>query len=173
VADISEDHRKAVLGLGFEHLVVSHGTKLPLGDGEFDVVLANSVVEHATLPQRECRVTERVEEADWRRRARAGQRAFAEEVRRVGRGYFVQTPHKHFPIDQHVHLPFVQYLSHNWVCRLVSLTDRVWIKHCQGIVDWELLTDAEMVSLFPDGAIHVERTLGLPKSVVAWRRPAT
>jgi hypothetical protein len=46
----------------------------------------------------------------------------------------------------------------------------LWIKHCQGVVDWELLTKPDMAGLFPGGTIHIERAPGLSKSIVAWRR---
>lgn len=169
VADVSADHREAVIRRGFSHCHVPEDGGLPFEDGAFDFVLANSVIEHVTLPKEECRVTQRVPQAEWTRRSREAQKSFAREIVRVGGRYFVQTPHKHFPIDQHIHLPLVHYLSHNGACRVVSLTDRFWVKHCQGTVDWELLTVPDMAELFPDADIHVERFLGLPKSIVAWR----
>jgi SAM-dependent methyltransferase len=169
VADLSADNRARVLALGFRHVLLEEGP-LPFDDGAFDIVLSNSVIEHVTLPKARCSVAARVDESEWKRAARSSQRRFAAEIRRVGRGYFVQTPHRHFPLDAHVQLPFVQYLSHDDACRLVRWTDRFWIKSCLGIVDWELFTPAELAALFPDGAIHVERLLGLPKSIVAWKR---
>lgn len=170
VGDVHDRHRRTIESRGFRFVdVPDDGRPLPFEDGQFDVVLANSVIEHVTLPKERCRVSERVDSAEWLRQARAGQARFAKEVRRIGRGYFVQTPHKHFPIDQHVHLPLVQYLSHNGACRLVAWTDRFWVKSCNGIVDWELLTAGDMRRLFPDGEVHVERVLGLPKSVIACR----
>jgi hypothetical protein len=33
--------------------------------------------------------------------------AFAEEIKRVGRRYFVQTPNKAFPLEPHVMTPLV------------------------------------------------------------------
>jgi 2-polyprenyl-3-methyl-5-hydroxy-6-metoxy-1,4-benzoquinol methylase len=171
VADLSGDHAPAVTAAGFEHAVLSDGAQLPFGAAEFDVVLCNSVIEHATLPKEACATSARVSARRWKPEARRAQVRLADEIKRVGRGWFVQTPHKHFPIDPHVLLPFVQYLSHNAACRLVALTDRVWIKSCQGVVDWELFTPGELGALFPEGAIHVERCAGLPKSLVAWKAP--
>jgi hypothetical protein len=171
VADLTDEHADAVAARGFRHAVLPDGP-LPFGAGDFDIVLCNSVIEHVTLPKAQCSVDARVDQSTWRREARARQRQFADEIRRLDASYFVQTPHRHFPVEQHVHLPLVQYLSHNNLCRVVSWADRWWIKSCQGVVDWELLTPAEMADLFPDGSIHVERAFGLPKSVVAWRRRA-
>lgn len=170
VAEVDDGHREEIEAQGFRFVrIPDDGGRLPFDDHEFDLVLSNSVIEHVTLPKDRCRVTERVDQYEWQREARTAQMRFAAEVQRVGRGYFVQTPHKHFPIDQHVHLPLVQYLSHNSACRLVAWTDRFWVKSCHGTVDWELLTTRDMERLFPGGTVHVERFLGLPKSVIAYR----
>lgn len=171
VAEVHEGHRDRIEGQGFDFVLLNDDDRsLPFGDGEFDIVLANSVIEHVTLPKERCRVEMRVDQYEWERETRAAQTRFAEEVRRVGRSYFVQTPHRHFPIEQHLHLPFAQYLSHNSLCRLVTWTDRFWIKSCQGIVDWELLSSRDMERLFPGCRIFLERFLGLPKSIIAYRR---
>ena len=87
----------------------------------------------------------------------------------VGRGYFVQTPHRGFPIEAHTWLPFVGWLPHDATVRVVRVSDRYWVKHC-GYVDWNLLGEADMRRLFPDAEIVVERVLGLPKSLVAYKR---
>jgi hypothetical protein len=123
-----------------------------------------------TLPKEQCVVTARVPRTEWRERALAAQRSFARAIPVLAPSYFIQTPHRHFPVDQHVHLPFVQYLSHDNQCRVVAWTDRYWIKSCQGLVDWELLTTGEMKELFPDATVEVERVIGLPKSIIAWKR---
>lgn len=170
VADTAPDHRDAVLARGFQHVLLDEAQPLPFEPGEFDIILCNSVIEHVTLPKHRCSVHARVDEAEWRSESRASQHRFAMQITQLAPSYFVQTPHRHFPIEQHVHAPFVQYLSHNNLCRVVALTDRWWIKSCQGVVDWSLLTTKEMAELFPDAAIRVERLAGLPKSIIAWRR---
>jgi SAM-dependent methyltransferase len=64
-------------------------TGLPFADREFDFVYCSSVIEHVAPTDR----------------AR-----FAAELRRVGRGWFVQTPAHSFPIEPHALLPFVHWL---------------------------------------------------------------
>ena len=104
---------------------------------------------------------------DWVDTSLRRQKEFASEICRVGKSYFVQTPHKSFPLETHTWLPFVNLLTHNQTVSLVRFTDKFWIKHC-GYVDWNLLGAEEMRNLFPDAEIHVERFLGLPKSIIAY-----
>ena len=63
--------------------------ELPFEDGAFDLVYSSSVVEHVAP----------------RRRAR-----FAHELKRVGRGWFVQTPAWSFPLEPHALLPAAHWL---------------------------------------------------------------
>jgi peptide-methionine (R)-S-oxide reductase len=170
VADAAPENRAAALARGFDHVLLDPDEPLPFEPGEFDHLLCNSVIEHVTLPKAECAVTARVAQREWAARSRAAQEAFAEVIRRLAPSYFVQTPHRHFPVEQHVHLPLVQYLSHDNLCRVVRWTDRFWIKSCHGTVDWELLTPGVVAELFPDATVEVERVAGLPKSIIAWRR---
>jgi SAM-dependent methyltransferase len=65
----------------------THG--LPFADGAFDLVYCSSVIEHVPPADRA---------------------AFAAELRRVGRGWFVQTPARTFPIEPHALLPFAHWL---------------------------------------------------------------
>lgn len=168
VADIL-DYRAEVTALGFEFVLLQEGVPLPFDTQEFDIVICNSVIEHVTLPKELCR-TAVLDDAEWHERAYRAQAAFATEIRRVGRGYFVQTPHRHFPIDLHMWLPFTNWLSHRQVVRVANITDRYWIKWT-GDRDWNLLDVADMRRLFPDGQVVVERLIGLPKSIVAYNRP--
>jgi hypothetical protein len=63
--------------------------RLPFDDGEFDIAYANSVIEHISPERRP---------------------AFAREVRRVARGWYVQTPAVSFPIEPHSLLPAAHWL---------------------------------------------------------------
>jgi len=114
---------------------------LPFGDGEFDLVYCSSVIEHVP-PERRA--------------------AFAAEVRRVGRGWFVQTPAYSFPIEPHSLLPGAHWLPP----RLRKLYWRL------GAAGWEeisLLRRAELEGLF--GPAQGERFGGVVKSWVCVRAP--
>lgn len=167
IADIGDDALARARERGFATVQLVEGEPLPFGDASFDVVFSNSVIEHVTLPKASC-IHDRFRNRDWIAASLRNQAAFAAEIRRVGRAYFVQTPHRAFPVEAHTWLPFVGWLPHQATVRVVRVSDRIWAKHC-GYVDWNLLGAREMRMLFPDASLHVERVLGLPKSLVAYR----
>jgi SAM-dependent methyltransferase len=110
---------------------------LPFADGEFDLVYCSSVIEHVPPARR---------------------RAFADEVRRVGRGWFVQTPAFSFPLEPHSLLPAAHWLP-------VGLRRRYWRLGAAG--GWEeisLLRRGELEELF--GTAIAERFAGIAKSWV-------
>ena len=159
------DHAGAASEWGAAFVQVPETGPLPFPAGEFDIVLCNSVIEHATSRDGN------LPEARWRASSWQVQQSFAAEIQRVGRGYFVQTPHRDFPIDVHLWLPFTNWLPHQHLNRLRPWIDRYWIKGCDGI-DWHLLRTPDMQALFPEASIWVEKLWGIPKSIVAYRRPA-
>jgi len=63
---------------------------LPFGDGEFDIVFSNAVLEHVG--------------------GREQQHRFVEESLRVARRAFVTTPNRWFPVEVHTRLPLVHWL---------------------------------------------------------------
>jgi SAM-dependent methyltransferase len=115
---------------------------LPFADQEFDLVYCSSVIEH--VPQ-------------------ARRAAFAAEVRRVGRGWFVQTPAFSFPIEPHSLLPLAHWLP-------ARLRKPYWKLGAAG--EWEdisLLKRGEMQALF--GPALPERWGPLVKSWVCVHAP--
>jgi SAM-dependent methyltransferase len=115
---------------------------LPFADGEFDLVYCSSVIEHVDPARRE---------------------AFAAELRRVGRGWFVQTPAYSFPLEPHALLPFAHWLP-------VAMRRPYWRLGAAG--GWEeisLLRRGELQALF--GPALPERAGPLVKSWVCVRRP--
>jgi SAM-dependent methyltransferase len=113
---------------------------LPFADGEFDLVYCSSVIEHVPPPRRA---------------------AFAEELKRVGRGWYVQTPAYSFPIEPHALLPAAHWLP-------PGFRRRYWRLGATGA--WEeisLLRRGEVETLF--GPARAERFAGLAKSWVCVR----
>ena len=95
---------KGELG-GATNWVAGDGRCLPFRDGAFDVVFSNSVIEH-------------VGDA-------ASQERFAREVARVGRGFWVQTPNRWFPVEQHLMTPLVHWLPKRWQRAIVRRGTRM------------------------------------------------
>jgi SAM-dependent methyltransferase len=115
--------------------------RLPFDDAAFDLAYSSSVVEHVEPERRS---------------------AFAAEVRRVARGWFVQTPAWSFPIEPHALLPFAHWLA-------PTLRRPYWRLGAAG--SWEdihLLRRAELAALFGE-PILAERFGGLVKSWIALR----
>jgi len=147
---------------------VDENKPLPFGEKEFDLVICNSVIEHVTLPKADC-LDSRLPDQEFQRRSYEHQQKFASDICRIAKSYFVQTPHRDFPVDTHLWLPFTNWLPHSDLVRIASITDRFWLKDSFG-VDWNLLKPKDMQSFFPDAKIFIERLMGLPKSVVAYRK---
>jgi hypothetical protein len=138
------------------HWIVGDGCKLPFADGEFDVVFSNSVIEH--LGEHDSQVS------------------FASEIRRVGKGYWVQTPDPRFFIEPHYLSPFVHWLPMD-LRRKVAGRATTWgilTRPSQQEIDERLkeirlIAPKEFKAMFPGAEIRVERFIGMPKSLVAKR----
>ena len=135
--------------------VIGDGTRLPFADQSFDLVYSNSVIEHL---------------GTWEK-----QQAFAAEACRVGRGYWIQTPAKEFPIEPHYFGPFIHWFSKPIQKRLLrNFTLWGWLGRPDEneldyvLAELRLLTLREFRQLFQDGRMWVERVLGLPKSYTAY-----
>jgi hypothetical protein len=114
---------------------------LPFGDGEFDLAYSSSVIEHV---------------------APARRAAFAAEVKRVARGWLVQTPAWSFPVEPHALLPFAHWLPPRarrayWRLGAMGYWEQI-----------ELLRRAEMEALFGPPVL-AERAGPLAKSWVSVR----
>ena len=139
----------------FRH-VFADGRALPFEDRDFDVAFSNSVIEHV---------------GDW-----DDKRRFANEIRRVSRKYFVQTPNRWFVVEPHFIAVLIHFLPKRLFRKLLPLGS-LWfwlrwpskseIDRQMGEID--LLTESQMRELFPDAEIIRERFLGLTKSLIAVR----
>jgi SAM-dependent methyltransferase len=115
---------------------------LPFAQDEFDLVYCSSVIEHVPPARRA---------------------PFAAELKRVGRGWFVQTPAFSFPIEPHSLLPGAHWLP-------PRVRRAYWRLGASGT--WEeiaLLRRTEIEALF--GPARAERIGPLVKSWVCVRPP--
>jgi hypothetical protein len=124
-------------------------------DHHFDIVFSNSTIEHVG--------------------GFADQERMAQEVRRVGKQYYVQTPNRHFPIEPHFVFPFFHFLpvaARVWLAQRYSLgwypRMRDYGTALNAVRSIRLLTRSEIQQLFPEATIVEERAYGLVKSFVAY-----
>lgn len=128
------------------------------GEKHFDVVFSNSVIEHVG--------------------GKENQRRFAEEVRRVGRSYWVQTPNKYFPVEPHFLFPCFQFFPDPIKRKIGVLWPYSHYKRwnfsneriLQDLVDLRLLSKKELISLFKHGSVYEETFFGLTKSFAMYHR---
>jgi len=138
-------------------VVVADGRLLPFAENSFDIAVSNSVIEH--LGTFKDQVT------------------FANEIRKVAKVLWVQTPARSFPVEPHLTGPFIHYLPKSLQKKLARrFTVWGWIATDYDrdidifLKETRLLTYREMRELFPDCEIMRERWLFLTKSYIAVRR---
>ncbi len=167
IADINMDRiKKGQQNYGFNPVLIQESERLPFEDGFFDIVYCSSVIEHVTVPKAE--VWEIFSDEQFKQRSLQRQTEFANEIKRLGKQYFVQTPYKYFPVESHSWLPFITLLSRSSLISLLKLTNKFWVK--QTAPDWYLLNRQEMLTLFDDSDIVDEKFLGFTKSIMAIER---
>lgn len=126
------------------------------GNGEFDLVHSNSVIEHV---------------GKW-----PEMRAMAAHICRLAPRYFVQTPYVWFPIEPHYRAPLVHWLPEHLRVRILMRMKLGFRGPWDNPVDaWDdvqsinLLDQLQMTTLFPDAQIVPERFGPLTKSLMAIR----
>lgn len=122
----------------------------------FDVVFSNSVIEHLG--------------PDF-----ADQQRMADEIKRVGKRYFVQTPNRYFPLEPHFLVPGFQFMPLELRVWLVSHFNVGWYRRISDpakaraeVESISLLAHRDLRRLFPRARIYRERLMGLTKSFVAY-----
>lgn len=126
-------------------------------DNSFDLVHSNSVIEHV---------------GRWNEKLR-----MANEVRRVAKCYFVQTPNYWFPFEPHFRAPLIQFIPEPWRLSLVQRFSIGFYPRANNVAEaYKVLEDATLLdaqtmrALFPDAELVRERFALLTKSLVAIRQ---
>jgi Methyltransferase domain len=137
--------------------VQGDGRNTAFPDRAFDLAFSNSAIEHVGTF--------------------ADQKRFANEMLRLGRRVYCQTPNKWFPVEPHFLGICVHWLPKKWFNHIVDryFTVHGWRYHptreasAALINSIRLLTRAELLQLFPGCEIRTERFFGLAKSFVVWK----
>lgn len=140
---------------GFTGVVGNATAMVEFNENQFDVVFSNSVIEHV---------------GDY-----AQQERMANEIMRVGKRYFLQTPNYYFPIEPHFLFPGFQWLPLATRAWLINHFTLGWVKQIHDkhqawdkVKNIRLLTKAELLSLFPGANLYHERFVGLVKSFIVY-----
>lgn len=164
IADISENKLKESAEKGFRTIVLNENGTIPCEDGYFDIIFCSSVIEHATVDKKDILTIQTNKE--FRQLALKRQKRFADEIRRAGKSYFVQTPYKYFPLESHSRLPFILVLlPRKLQIKIIKFFRKFWF--ARTTPDWNLLTVKDMKFLFPGAKIVKERAFFFTKSLMA------
>lgn len=164
IADIDTSLiEKGVNAYGFVPVLISESEQLPFEDGFFDIVYCSSVIDHVTIAKEQ--VWSLYSGKTFKEKSFNRQKVFANEIRRLGKQYFVQTPYKYFPIESHSWLPFIALLPRRVLILVLKFTNMFWVKKTSP--DWHLLNRSQMSSLFGEANIVAEKSIGLTKSIMA------
>lgn len=132
------------------HAVQTDARLLPFPDKSFDLVYSNAVIEHVGGFE--------------------DQKRMADEVRRVGKRWFLTTPNRWYPFEFHARMPFLSWLPP----RLMHKAARLWAyNHVQGryrsgndYSDVHLMTARQLRRAFPDSLILKPRVTFWPETLV-------
>lgn len=141
-------------------LVFADGTRLPFADACFDIAFSNSVIEHVGDDESQTR--------------------FAREIQRVAGAYWVQTPNRLFPIEQHLLTPLIHWLPKSvqrvlvpranlwrWIAKPSPDQAQFYYEHF--LNDIRLLDATRLRRLFPAGNLLRERYWGFTKSLIIYK----
>lgn len=141
---------------GFSSIVGDACNLIGISDQSFDIVFSNSVIEHLYTKEQ--------------------QQKMANEVARVGKSYFIQTPNKYFPIEPHWLFPLFQFLPFTVQVFLTQHFTLGNIKKANSresainlVKEVRLLSKKEFSSFFKDAKIYKEKFLGITKSFTAYK----
>lgn len=155
-AELADYSDRVASHVRYENVVGDACAMPQYADGAFALVHSNSVIEHVGSYARMI--------------------AFASEVRRVGRQYYVQTPNFWFPIDPHIAFPLLHWLP-DPVRIAVQMRMRVGVAGrtdfagaADRLDDCRMISQSMMRRLFPDAKHSAERfMLVFKKSLIASR----
>ena len=152
---------------GFTAVQIGEDARLPFDDRAYDIVFCSSVIEHVTVDKAALHSfsSKRAFEGaafERQRHFARGDTARREGILRADALPLLPQSESHTWLTA-----FIVFLPRPLQIRLIEALNQVWPKKTSP--DFHLLTRAQMAQLFPDATIVFERSLGLPKSLIAVR----
>jgi hypothetical protein len=164
IADINKRKLKKSAVKGFKTILLNEDGTIPYKDNYFDIIFCSSVIEHVTVDKKDMETL--LINKEFRKVAFERQKKLADEIKRVGKSYFVQTPYKYFPLESHSRLPVILVLlPRKLQIKIIKFFRKFWFARTSP--DWNLLTTKDMKRLFPDARIVKERAFFFTKSLMA------
>jgi len=140
---------------GFTSIVGDARSLINYKDKEFDLVFSNSTLNFVGSYEDQLKM--------------------ASEIRRVGKGYFIQIPNRHFPLDWRTLVPFFHFMPSKFQAfcfQHFKVGTYPQVKDSSKAIELATrvrdVTRREMVFLFPEARIIQERVLGFSKSFMAY-----
>ena len=100
----------------------------------------------------------------------------ADEVRRVSKNYYVQTPYRYFPIEPHFLVPgwdllplWLRTALHQRMALGWQSPEPDYLKARITVESIRLMSQKEFRMLFPDGQLRLEKIGPFTKSMIAWK----
>jgi len=165
IADIDEKKlNEGKRKFGYQTILIEESGLVPYADKYFDIVFSSSVIEHVTVPKNKLFIINNTKE--FKNKAIIRQEDFANEIRRISKNYFIQTPYKYFFIESHTWLPIIVYfLPRKYFLSMIKTLNKFWIKKTSP--DFNLLSIKNVQRLFPEAEIIYELFILVPKSLMA------
>lgn len=124
-------------------------------DKEYEAVYSNSLLEHLNIYD--------------------DQKKMAEDIIRIGKHYFIQTPNYYFPVEPHFLFPFFQFIPDNLKTKLLLKYNLGWFGKQQDkekarelASSIRLLKKKELQKMFPGGKIFKEKYFMFNKSYIVY-----
>lgn len=142
----------------FPNIESTEGTACAMpqfADKSFDIVFSNSVIEHVG--------------------AFAAQKCMADEILRIGKRFFLQTPNRYFPIEPHfaaVGFQFMPIWLKAFLLRRFSMGTYPPFEAGEALEmakSVRLLTRRQLRKLFPEARLIDEKLFGLTKSFMLYQ----
>ena len=166
IADINPAYNEGHSKFGYQPVHLHENEILPFDNGFFDIVFCSSVIEHVTVTKD--KIWKLYSGKVFKKESLHRQKEFAQEISRVGKQYYVQTPYKYFPIESHTWMPLLGFFPRSLLINTLRFTNLFWIKKTSP--DWNLLNKKQIQYLFPDAQIIKEKFCGMTKSIMAVRK---
>jgi len=155
IVNISSDTTDTYANTAFQHIsvILYDGKYIPVADKYYDLLICNSVLEHVSRGDRE---------------------NLCNEMRRVARHIYLQTPAYEFPVEPHFIVPFLHWLPRTMGRFLARLSPWAILSRPSQATftryfdEIQLLARKEIISLFPDANLRIERFVGLRKSYLVF-----